>query len=164
LLRCWGARVLIAGHDEDALAVKLRNLAEECGIGDRVLCLSGQIAGTNKEALFAAARPFALPSVSENNVVAEAMISSLPVIVTASVGVTDIVEASGGVVAPGEPKGCAAVMAHLLESNEGLAVMGDAGAAYAREQLNWNSVARRFGDLYGEISSSGGRPRWSTAG
>ena len=144
-------KVLIAGHDEDGLAENLRKLAEQYGIGDRVLFLPRQITGPDKEALFAAGRLFVLPSLSENfgNVVAEAMIRGLPVVVTVGVGAAEVLEESGGgAVAPRDPKGFAAVVAGLLESHERLAVMGAAGAAYARERLNWNSIARHFGDLY----------------
>jgi glycosyltransferase involved in cell wall biosynthesis len=144
-------RVLIAGHDEDGLAGNLRTLAEQYGVSDRVLFLPRQITGPDKEALFAAARLFVLPSLSENfgNVVAEAMIRGLPVVVTAGVGAADIVEESGGgAVAPGDPKALAVAVAGLLESPERLAIMGAAGAAYAQERLNWNSIARRFENLY----------------
>jgi len=159
-------KVLIAGHDEDGLAANLRKLAEQHGVGDRVLFLPRQISGPDKEALFAAARLFALPSLSENfgNVVVEAMIRGLPVVVTAGVGAAEIVEESGGgAVAPADPKGFAAKVASLLESDERLAVMGAAGAAYARQQLSWNSIAHRFGELYRIISSQNGGSRESMA-
>ena len=116
-------KVLIAGHDEDGLAENLRKLAEQYGIGDRVLFLPRQITGPDKEALFAAGRLFVLPSLSENfgNVVAEAMIRGLPVVVTVGVGAAELVEESGGgAVAPRDPKGFAAVVAGLLSSTSGL--------------------------------------------
>ena len=159
-------KVLIAGHDEDGLAGNLRKLAEQYGVGDRVMLLPRQITGPDKEALFAAARLFALPSLSENfgNVVAEAMIRGLPVVVTAGVGAAKIAEESGGgAVAPSDPKGFAATVAGLLESDQRLSLMGAAGAAYARERLNWNSIARRFEELYTYMSSRNGAPHASTA-
>jgi glycosyltransferase involved in cell wall biosynthesis len=147
--------VLIAGPSEDGLAERLRKLAEQCGISDRVLLLPRQVTGPDKEALFAAARLFALPSLSENfgNVVAEAMIRGLPVVVTAGVGAAEVlVESGGGVVAPSDPKGFAAIVSELLGSHERRAFMAAAGAAYARERLSWNSIARRFEDLYTETA------------
>jgi glycosyltransferase involved in cell wall biosynthesis len=149
------ATALVAGHDEDGYAVKLRTIAEECGVRDRVWFLPRQISGADKEALFGSARLFVLPSLSENfgNVVAEAMIRGLPVVVTAGVGAGEIVAASGGgVIAPSSPQELAATLAGLLESNERLATMGAAGAAYARERLSWDSIARQFGELYSDIS------------
>ena len=118
------ARALIAGNDEDGLAEKLRSLAEQSGVGDRVRFLPRQIGGADKEALFAAARLFALPSVSENfgNVVAEAMIRGLPVVVTERVGAAEIVRASGGgVVAGSGQQDFAAALASLLRSEQRLA-------------------------------------------
>src|SRR5205823_13347030 len=56
------ARALIAGHDEDGFVAKLTSIAEERGVGGRVRFLARQITGADKEALFAAARLFALPS------------------------------------------------------------------------------------------------------
>jgi glycosyltransferase involved in cell wall biosynthesis len=149
-------RALIAGHDEDGLAAKLRKIAEECGVGTRVLFLPRQITGADKEALFAAARLFALPSLSENfgNVVVEAMIRGLPVVVTEGVGAAEIVEASGcGAVARSGQHEFAAALAGILQSSERLAAMGAAGASYAREQLTWDGIARRFEGMYEEMSA-----------
>jgi len=155
-----GVRVLVAGHDEDGLATKLRKLAVECGVGDRVLFLPRQLSGPDKEALFASARLFALPSLSENfgNVVAEAMIRGLPVLVSDRVGAADVVEASGGgVVVRGGEQSFSAALVGILESKERLAVMGAAGANYAREQLDWRRIARHFENLYEEVSVAGRR-------
>src|SRR5439155_1791693 len=111
------ARALIAGHDEDGFVAKLRKIAVQRGISDRVRFLARQINGPDKEALFAAARLFALASMSENfgNVVVEAMIRGLPVLVTQEVGAAKIVEASGcGVVTRSSQRDLAAAMCALL--------------------------------------------------
>jgi len=150
---------LIAGNDDDGLSAKLRIAAEVSGVGDRVRFLPRQISGADKEALFAAARAFALPSLSENfgNVVAEAMIRGLPVVVTERVGAAEIVEASGGgLVARNGPEDFAVALAGLLGSKEQLAAIGAKGAAYARERLTWNGIARCFEDLYTEIAEQRG--------
>src|SRR5262249_38249265 len=148
------ARAVIAGHDEDGFEPSLRRIAEECGVGERVRFLPRQISGPDKEALFDAARVFALPSLSENfgHVVAEAMIRALPVVVTEGVGASEIVEASGGGVVVGiDHRQLAAALSHLLEADELRAAMGAAGANYAREQLTWNNIATRFEDMYREV-------------
>ena len=151
--------VLIAGHDEEGFATKLVTTAEECGVRNRIRFLPRQITGPDKEAIFQSARLFVLPSLSENfgNVVAEAMIRGLPVVVTQGVGAAEIVEASGGgKVARGSTEELASVLTDLLESNDRLAAMGAAGAAYARDWLSWNSVARGFEQLYRELSRQNG--------
>jgi glycosyltransferase involved in cell wall biosynthesis len=151
-------RVLIAGPDEDGLAIRLRKLAAECGADDRVLFLPRQVSGPDKEALFTSARLFALPSLSENfgNVIAEAMIRGLPVVISDRVGAADVVEASGGgIVVRGAEQSFSAALVDMLQSKERLAAMSAAGAKYAREQLTWPRIAGRFEKLYGELSTSG---------
>jgi glycosyltransferase involved in cell wall biosynthesis len=150
------ASALIAGNDEDGLTAELRAIAQTSGVSDRVRFLPRQITGADKEALFAAARLFALPSLSENfgNVVGEAMIRGLPVVVTERVGAAEIIEASGGgAVARACREEFAAVLADLLQSDERLAAMSSAGAKYAREQLTWHGIARRFEEMYLEMST-----------
>src|SRR5262249_26424552 len=130
------ARAVIAGHDEGGEATRLRAIAQARGVADRVRFLARGVDGADKEALFAAARVFAMPSLSENfgNVVVEAMVRGLPVVVTERVGAADLVEVSGaGIVVRGGEHDFAAALATLLQSNERLAAMGSAGAVYARE-------------------------------
>lgn len=147
------AKLLIAGNDEDDLTPKLRSMAEGAGLGGRVRFLVRQINGADKEALFAAARVFVLPSLSENfgNVVTEAMIRRLPVIVSERVGAADIVRTSnGGLVTRSEPNDFAAAIASLLAHNERRIAMGVAGEIYAKG-LTWSEVVRRFVELYTEV-------------
>jgi len=149
------ARAVIAGHDEEGFEPSLRKAAQECGVGERLRILPRQINGPDKEALFDAARLFALPSLSENfgNVVAEAMIRARPVVVTEAVGASEFVKASGGglVVGIGHRQ-LVAALSELLKSEELLAAMGAAGAKYARECLTWNNISDRFEEMYREIS------------
>jgi glycosyltransferase involved in cell wall biosynthesis len=152
------AKFIIAGHDEDGLAETLKRTADECGVGNRVQLLPRQVTGADKEALFGTARLFVLPSLSENfgNVVAEAMIRGIPVLVSERVGAAGIVEASGGgVVVKGDEHSFGSAIASLLKSKEQLAFMGKAGANYARQKLTWDYIARRFESLYENVSASG---------
>lgn len=151
------ARALIAGHDEEGEAARLSAIAQACGVADRVQFLARHIDGADKEALFAAARIFVLPSFSENfgNVVVEAMIRGLPVVVTAQVGTAALVTASGGgVVTRDDPVVIGTTLSNLLGCSLQMSKMGAAGAAYAREHLVWSSIAQRFAALYGTIAES----------
>jgi glycosyltransferase involved in cell wall biosynthesis len=151
------ARAVIAGNDDESIVENLQGLAKQSGVRNRVQFLPRQIDGVDKEALFAAARVFALPSVSENfgNVIAEAMVRGLPVVLTERVGAAEIIRASGaGIVAGSGQEDFAAALAALLQSKQRLAAAGIAGANYAREQLTWARVARSFEGLYGTISES----------
>ena len=155
------AKVLIAGNDEDNLTPSLRSAAEESGVGDRVRFLPRQIGAADREVLFAAARVFVLPSLSENfgNVVAEALIRRLPVVVTERVGAAEIVEASGGgIVVGGNLREFASAVASVLESDGCRAAMGAAGEIYARKWLSWGGIARQFENLYAEIVGQNARP------
>jgi glycosyltransferase involved in cell wall biosynthesis len=160
------ARLLIAGHDEEGHSNTLRAFAQARGVADRVHFLVRYVDGADKEALFNAARVFALTSLSENfgNVVAEAMIRGLPALVTERVGVAELVAASGaGVVSRSGEEDLAAALADLLRSSDRLAVMGAAGASFAREQLSWDAIARQFGELYLDLSRRSGVGNWRPA-
>jgi glycosyltransferase involved in cell wall biosynthesis len=153
---------VIAGNDEERIVEKLQGLAKQSGVGDRVRFLPRQIDCADKEALFAAARVFALPSVSENfgNVIVEAMIRGLPVVLTERVGAAEIIRASGaGIVAGGGQEDFAAALTALLASEQRLTAASIAGANYAREQLTWAKVARSFEGLYEAISERNGTVR-----
>jgi glycosyltransferase involved in cell wall biosynthesis len=161
------ARLLIAGHDDEGHAKTLWALAKTRGVADRVRFLARYVDGADKEAVFGAARIFALPSLSENfgNVVAEAMIRGLPAVVTERVGAAELIEASGaGVVAQSGERELAAAIADLLRSSARLAVMGAAGVHYAQQQLSWAAIARQFGELYLDLWHRGaGRQRSRSA-
>jgi glycosyltransferase involved in cell wall biosynthesis len=152
-------RALIAGNDEDNLTASLRIAARELGVSNRVRFLPRHIGAVDREALFGAARVFALPSLSENfgNVVAEALIRRVPAVVTDRVGAAEIVEASGGgLVAGSESDEFASAIAGLLDSESRRAAMGDAGEAYVKERLSWGGIARQFEKLYAEAIHQGG--------
>jgi glycosyltransferase involved in cell wall biosynthesis len=151
------ASALIAGNGEEKEVARLQRLAADLGVTSRVRFLARHIDGADKEALFASARVFALPSLSENfgNVVAEAMVRGLPVLVTEGVGTAELVrESNAGLTASNEPGAFAAALRQLLGSRDWSASLGAAGAAYARQHLCWNRIADLFADLYREISTA----------
>lgn len=158
LMHLPDVRLVIAGNDESGEAAKLRAVAESCGVANRVCFVARHVTGVDKEALFASAHVLALPSLSENfgNVVAEAMIRGLPVVVTPQVGAAEIVAASGaGVVAEGDPAGFGAALSKILDSDQLRLSMAAAGVAYARAHLAWSSISQQFTELYGAIAGAG---------
>jgi glycosyltransferase involved in cell wall biosynthesis len=74
-------RLVLVGDDPEAHAAFLLREAARLGVADRVTILARHVEGTDKEALFAAARAFAMPSLSENFGIAavEAMRRGAPV-------------------------------------------------------------------------------------
>src|SRR5260221_290838 len=79
VVRLEGARLIIAGGDDEGYAAKLPR-------HDRVTFV-GEVAGEEKERLLATAAMLVLPSISENfgNAVLEAMAQATPVVVTPGV-------------------------------------------------------------------------------
>jgi glycosyltransferase involved in cell wall biosynthesis len=93
LSRVPTVRAVIAGDDADGHATFLASEAMRLGVAQRVAILPRHVSGADKEALFAAARLFAMTSLSENFGIAafEAMRRGLPVLATPDVGMSEIV-------------------------------------------------------------------------
>jgi glycosyltransferase involved in cell wall biosynthesis len=149
-------RLVLAGNDPEDYAMFLTREAARLGVADRVVVLARHIEGADKEALFRAARGFAMPSLSENFGIAaiEAMRRGLPVIVTPEVGVADLVRKSaGGIVVAGETSSIALGMKRLMADPSGAHAMGRAGQTYVTARYNWASVAGRMEALYESLLS-----------
>lgn len=157
-----GARFVIAGDDPEGHVAHLSREAERLGVADRVTILARHVEGADKEALFAAAASFAMPSLSENFGIAaiEAMRRGLPVLVTPEVGIADLVRQSGGgIVVAGEPAAIAGGLSRLLADPAASREMGAAGRTYVSARYDRASVAARMESLYADILSSRGESR-----
>jgi glycosyltransferase involved in cell wall biosynthesis len=144
----------IVGPDDENLAVGIRRLSGELGVGERVRVLPRMVLGPEKEHLLVSAQSFVLPSYSENfaNTVLEAMSRGKPVIVTPQVGAAEIVrEAGAGLVVRGDPQPLGDAM-ELLTTNAELALrMGEAGRQHIRAHYGWASVAGRMEAFYESV-------------
>ena len=153
------ARLVIAGDDADGHAATLAGQARASGVADRVTIVARHVEGADKEALFAAARVFAMTSLSENFGLAafEAMRRGLPVLATPDVGMSEIVRDSGaGCVIDPAPASIAAELAVMLSDAAGSRAMGEAGRAHVSAHYGWSSVARRMAGLYASALESRG--------
>ena len=140
----------IVGNDEEGYLPELQRLAAAHGVAERITFLPRSVSGADKEALFAAARLFVLPSYSENfgNVVLEALARGCPALVTPEVGAAEVVRASGGgVVAEGDPKTLARALGALIENPLRLEI-GQQGQRHVAVHFTWNGVAERMETLY----------------
>jgi glycosyltransferase involved in cell wall biosynthesis len=149
-------KLAIVGTDFDNLAPRLRELAAELGIARRLHLVPRTVSGSDKEAVFAAASIFILPSYSESfgNAALEAMQRGVPVIVTSSVGIGDIIEASGGgLVAEDSIEGLAAAMQRLLGDPGGSRSMGESGRRHVAEHCGWATIAPRMEALYQSLQT-----------
>lgn len=145
------ARLIIAGNDTDGQAARLATEAIRLGASGRVSIIARHVEGADKEALFAAARLFAMTSLSENFGLAafEAMRRGLPVLTTPDVGMAEVVRETGaGVVVDVSPQAIATGIRRVLEEPAAGRRMGEIGRAHVIAQYDWLSVARRMETLY----------------
>jgi glycosyltransferase involved in cell wall biosynthesis len=138
-----GARLVMAGNDEEALTPKLWALAEERGVADRVQFV-GPVYGATKDELLARATLFVLPSRSENfgNAVLEALAMETPVVLSPEVGLAeDVIRADAGVVGLER-------IGELLADRERRAEMGRNGRALVESRFTWERVAQQMEEAY----------------
>jgi glycosyltransferase involved in cell wall biosynthesis len=126
------------------------------GVEGRTTIVARHVEGADKEALFAAARVFAMTSLSENFGLAafEAMRRGVPVLATPGVGMSEIVRESGaGRVVDATPASIAAGISAMLDDPAGSRAMGEAGRAHVVAHYGWPRIARRMADLYGAVAA-----------
>lgn len=146
-----GLRLVIAGNDEEGHVDALTKAAAEHGLGDRLSLVARSVDGADKEALFAGAVIFALPSLNENfgNTVLEAMVRGVPVVVSSGAGVAQVVrEAGSGLVADPMAHSLAEAIAKLEADPVAARAMGEAGRRAAAERYGWRAVAGQMIDAY----------------
>ncbi len=167
-----GVELLIAGGprpeelDDDAEVGRLRAVAAEAGVSDRVHLL-GRVSRDDLPALYRSAdlavcvpwyEPFGI-------VPLEAMACGRPVVASAVGGLIDtVVDGVTGLhVAPRDPAAVTEAVRALLADPAQRAVMGAAGAARARSRYSWRRVADRTLGVYAELLGVGARRETSEA-
>lgn len=149
------AHLAIAGNDEEGYLPELQRAADELAVADRITFIPRAVGGSDKEALFAAAKVFVLPSYSENfgNTVPEAMLRGCPVVVTEEVGAADVVrQARAGHVVAAE--GLSDAIAALLDDPLAAAGMGARGRKWVEQNLQWPSIAEKMTAEYRRVLAS----------
>ncbi len=149
--------LLIAGSDEGGHIEEVQALVQELGIQESVRMI-GQVHGRDKACAFTLASVFVLPSHSEGLPIAvlEAMEYGKPVLVTDgwTLPVTTSVT-FGWRVPASEYEFGKALLEAMNTSEEGLADMGRAARAIARESFSWDSIAKQACSLYASLLTNG---------
>ncbi|AQZ61139.1 Glycosyl transferase, group 1 [[Actinomadura] parvosata subsp. kistnae] len=144
--------VIAGGTPDDEEAVRLRELAEGYGIGDRVHVI-GSVPRRHVPALMRSAdvvvtvpwyEPFGMVPV-------EAMACGVPVVASAVGGHLDSVAGCGVLVPPRRPRALARALKDVLGDDERRAALGAAGAARARERYGWPRVAELTEAVYTQV-------------
>jgi poly(glycerol-phosphate) alpha-glucosyltransferase len=143
-------RLVIAGWDQGGYEQELKALADELGLRGEVVFLGPQF-GEAKEAAFARADAFVIPSHSEGLpiVVLEAWARGKPVVMTPGCNVPEGFEARAALKVGTDPESIAAGLSELaaLPPAEREAI-GQRGRALVRERYTWPGAARQLREVY----------------
>ena len=152
-----GFRLVVAGNDEEQLSPRLKSLAQQSGVLER-LDFVGAVAGKEKLKLLRGSTLLVLPSYSENfgNVLLESLAAGRPVAMTAEVGLAPAIQAAGaGEIISGVPLEMGKQLSVLIADRRNLDEMGQRGYQLVQSQYTWKSVALAMEQSYLETISSG---------
>jgi glycosyltransferase involved in cell wall biosynthesis len=151
-----GTQLVIAGDGDRSLVNTLKQRANSLGLQNIVHWL-GFVNGDLKTWLLQNSTIFVLPSLTENFglSVAEAMASSLPVIVAPGVGLAPIVKRGGGLICEAQPAALADAITSLLKQPEALKSIGRQAQITAFDELSLQAFGRRLEELYTSAIADG---------
>ncbi len=148
-------RAVIAGDGPHA--ARLRDLADELGLGARV-CFTGWVDPGAVPALIRSASAVVVPSRWQEPfglVALQAMQAGIPVIAARSGGLTEIVDdgETGLLVPPDDHMALASALVGLLADPSRRAHMGRAGARRAATDFAWPACVRAYDAVYAELAA-----------
>jgi len=146
---------LVGPTEKQEYLFRLQALARELGVAPRTHFV-GPLYGDAKLAAFADAHVLALVSFNENwgNVVLEAMAAGVPVLVTDSCGVSELVERGGGLVVKREVAAIRAGLWRLL-TDGGLYQRLRADLAGQAENFSWDEPVKQMSNLFASWKTKG---------
>jgi glycosyltransferase involved in cell wall biosynthesis len=145
--------LFIAGPDNEGYAAKVRQWLDEERVLDRVT-FAGMLEGERKEAAFAAADIFVLPSYTENFgvAIAEALAVGVPVIISNKVNIwREIKDADAGIVVNCDAGELATAITKLLDDDQLRRNCGAAGKLLVAEKFDWPSIVVRMTAVYRDV-------------
>ena len=155
------AKVVIAGKGPELEA--LRSLAWSLEVGEKVL-LTGFISDEDRDKLFKIASCAVFPSLYEpfGIVALEAMAAKCPVVVSEVGGLQDVVQhaETGITVYSDDPDSLAWGIVHTLQHPEWAARRVENAYSVVREEYNWERIAQRTHEIYGQIIAEAALAAW----
>lgn len=151
-----GFRLVVAGNDEEKLSPRLKRLAQQSGVLERIDFV-GAVAGEEKQKLLRGSTLLVLPSYSENfgNVLLESLAAGRPVAMTAEVGLAPAIKAAGaGEIISGVPLEMGKQLSVLIADTRNLDAMGERGYQLVQSKYTWASVASAMEQAYLEAISA----------
>ena len=157
-LRPIGWRLLIAGPSDGDHAEAVLARAHAAGLDEDAVTWLGPVYGPEKDALYARAKLFVLPSFSENfgSVVIEALAAGTPVVTTRATPWEELeTHRCGRWIDLGVQPLAEALTDLLAQPDEVLQAMGERGRALVRERYAWPAVARALAAAYETLLERG---------
>jgi len=152
-----GFRLVVAGNDEEELSPRLKRLAQQSGVLERIDFV-GAVASEEKLKLLRGSTLLVLPSYSENfgNVLLESLAAGRPVAMTAEVGLAPVIQAAGaGEIISGVPLEMGKQLSALIADRRNLDAMAQRGYQLVQSQYTWASVASAMEQAYREAIRAG---------
>lgn len=149
---------LVCVGDRTAAQFKLRQRAEQLGVGDKVRLL-GHVAQEALPALYQGATLFLYPTLYEGFglPVVEAMASGTPVLTSNTSALKEIAGGHAHLVDPLDTERMARAIARLITDDAYRASLAEKGLARSRD-FRWSGTAERTRDLYLEVLRTLGGP------
>ena len=147
-------RLLIAGSGDKAYEKTLRDLVDARGL-QSVVDFIGLLDEHDKQRALASADAFVLSSYHENFgiAVAEALHAGLPVLISNRVGLSSLVHESGsGLVTECSPEQIASGLLRMAEDEALCRRMGQNGKQVAKQQFDWNTIAKEIIAVYHDVT------------
>ena len=157
--------LVLAGPDNEGYGGRVRGWLAEGGVLEKTT-FTGLLEGEERFAVMQQAEVFALPSYTENFglVVAEAMASGVPVVISDQVNIwPEVSHADAGLVIPCDAEATAQALRTLLNDPARGRQMGRNGRKWVAEHLPWKVVGAQMVSAYEEIVRDYGQRRTSRA-
>jgi glycosyltransferase involved in cell wall biosynthesis len=145
--------LVLAGPDNEGYGGRVRRWLAEGGVLEKTT-FTGLLEGEERFAVMQEAEVFALPSYTENFglVVAEAMASGVPVVISDRVNIwREVARAEAGLVVPCDADATAQALRNILDDPTQARQMGTNGRRWVVENLPWDIVGAQMVRAYEEI-------------